>query len=139
MSRSGLVRELWQHAEVTPMNNTLTANVPGGAAVLYTVSPPQPVGGSDGGGGGRWRRRNERQRRSPAVVVGRATTAARTARYAAAPLSRGVQTVTRLRPPRLEAYRASSVALNSCSQVVPAEPNGATPTEQVTCKVPSSL
>src|SRR5690606_24587487 len=58
---------------------------------------------------------------------------------AAAPDSFGDQTVTRLRPPRLEAYRASSVALNRLSQVWPAAGQVATPSEQVTRSGPSSL
>ena len=58
---------------------------------------------------------------------------------AAQPCSFGVQSVTRLRPPRLEAYSASSVDLNKASQLCPASGKSAAPTEQVTLIDPSSV
>jgi len=44
------VRDLWHRADVTAMNDSVSASVPGGAALVYTVSPPN-VGGSGGAGG----------------------------------------------------------------------------------------
>jgi hypothetical protein len=46
------VRDLWHRADVTPMNDSVSASVPGGAALVYTVSPPNAAGGGAGGMGG---------------------------------------------------------------------------------------
>jgi MYXO-CTERM domain-containing protein len=47
----GAVRDVWQRADVTGMTTGISANVPYGAAFLYTVSPASSggTGGSDGG------------------------------------------------------------------------------------------
>jgi alpha-galactosidase len=50
------VRDLWHRADVTGMTGALSASVPGGAALIYTLSPPATTGtggaGGDGGAGG---------------------------------------------------------------------------------------
>ena len=83
------IRDLWRRADVTGMTTSLSVSVPGGAALMYTLSPPG-TGGTGGAGGAtaapggagaavaRWRGRRGRsggQRgrgRAPAVVVRRA-------------------------------------------------------------------
>lgn len=44
------VRDLWRRADVAAANDSVSASVPGGAALVYTVSPPA-AGGSAGAGG----------------------------------------------------------------------------------------
>jgi hypothetical protein len=45
------VRDLWHRADVTGMTTSLSVSVPGGAALMYTLTPPG-TGGAGGGGGG---------------------------------------------------------------------------------------
>ncbi len=51
-----VVRDLWRRADVTGMTTGLSASVPGGAALMYTLSPPGTgtggTGGATGGSGG---------------------------------------------------------------------------------------
>jgi len=44
------IRNLWQRTNVTGMTTSLSASVPGGAALMYTLSPPSS-GGAGGMGG----------------------------------------------------------------------------------------
>jgi hypothetical protein len=44
------VRDLWHRADVTGMTTSLSASVPGGAALMYTLTPPG-TGGTGGAGG----------------------------------------------------------------------------------------
>jgi hypothetical protein len=39
-----LIRDVWRRADVTGVTDTLTASVPGGAALVYTLSPPGTAG-----------------------------------------------------------------------------------------------
>jgi MYXO-CTERM domain-containing protein len=43
-----VIRDLWNRMVVTAANNTLSASVPGGAALMYTLSPPSGMGGMGG-------------------------------------------------------------------------------------------
>ncbi|WP_437587272.1 putative Ig domain-containing protein [Sorangium sp. So ce1000] len=54
-----VIRDLWRRADVSGMSDALSANVPAGAALIYTLSPPGGMGevssaaatsGSSGGG-----------------------------------------------------------------------------------------
>jgi alpha-galactosidase len=45
-----MIRDLWRRADVTATDETLSASVPGGAALMYTLSPPA-AGGAGGAGG----------------------------------------------------------------------------------------
>jgi hypothetical protein len=45
-----VVRDLWKRADVTAPGDTITANVPGKAALLYSIAPPN-AGGTGGTGG----------------------------------------------------------------------------------------
>ena len=48
------IRDLWHRADVTGMTTSLSASVPGSAALMYTLSPPGTGGtGGAGGAGGR--------------------------------------------------------------------------------------
>jgi hypothetical protein len=48
-----VIRDLWRRADVSDVTDTLSATVPGGAALVFTVSPPSMVGtGGAGGMGG---------------------------------------------------------------------------------------
>jgi len=44
------IRDLWRRADVTGMTTSLSVSVPGGGALMYTLSPPG-TGGSGGAGG----------------------------------------------------------------------------------------
>jgi alpha-galactosidase len=46
-----VIRDLWRRADVPAAGNGLAVSVPGGAALVYTVSPPGSGGGTGGAGG----------------------------------------------------------------------------------------
>ena len=73
-----VVRDLWRRADVTGMTTGLSASVPGGAALMYTLSPAGTGTGGTGGSGG-----------APAAARERAARVAAAARpVAAAPAAR---------------------------------------------------
>jgi alpha-galactosidase len=51
ISETPTIRDAWQRSEVTARDGTLSADVPGGAALLFTLAPPGSTGGAGGAGG----------------------------------------------------------------------------------------